>query len=128
MDDITFEWRECLTVTGDFYMQSRLVSQIDILKIDVEGAEGLVLDGFVKAMTAGEIGLIQFEYGTANIVARWLLVDAYEKLTPLGFILGKLRDGGIDFRPYDLTLEDFIGPNIVAVHQSRVDILTALNS
>jgi FkbM family methyltransferase len=126
MPNMEFEWRDCLAITGDFYMQSRAVPQVDILKIDVEGAEGLVLDGFIESMSAAKIGLIQFEYGTANIVARWLLVDAYEKLEPLGFKLGKLTNGLVNFRPFDLTLENFVGPNIVAVHQTRCDIFNAL--
>jgi hypothetical protein len=79
-------------------------------------------------MTAGNVGCIQFEYGTANIVARWLLVDANEFLSPLGYIFGKLSPGKVAFKPYDLNDENFFGPNIVAVHRSRQDILTALST
>jgi len=127
VSDMPFHWRECLTVTGDAYLTMHNIQKVDILKIDVEGAEHLVLQGFDKSMKAGNIGLIQFEYGTANIVARWLLVDANELLSPLGYVFGKLSPDGVKFKPYDLNDENFFGPNIVAVHRSRTDLLTALN-
>ena len=124
--NMPYDWRECLTSTGDSYMKHHKVDVVDLLKIDVEGAEHLVMNGFMEAMTAGKVGSIQFEYGTANIVARWLLVDANELLSPLGYIFGKLGPNGVAFKPYDLNDENFFGPNIVAVHQSRKDILRAL--
>lgn len=126
INGMPFHWRECLTVTGDSYMKFHNLPRIDILKIDVEGAEHMVMQGFKENMSNGNVGLIQFEYGTANIVARWLLVDTNEFLSPLGYVFGKLRHGGVDFRPYDLNQENFLGPNIVAVHRSRTDILSAL--
>jgi FkbM family methyltransferase len=124
--DMFFEWRECLIATGDLYVRMNNVQEIDILKIDVEGAEHLVIEGFNGFMKTEKIGLIQFEYGLANIVSKWLLVDAYELLSPMGYILGKLGPGGVNFKNYDLLDENFIGPNIVAVHQTRQDLLTAL--
>jgi FkbM family methyltransferase len=126
--DMPFHWRECLTSTGDSYMKHHKIDRVDFLKIDVEGAEHLVMKGFIETMTAGNVGCIQFEYGTANIVARWLLVDANEFLSPLGYVFGKLKPGGVAFKPYDLNDENFFGPNIVAVHRNRHDILTALST
>lgn len=121
-----FEWRNCFVVTGDSYVDSRKIDYIDLLKIDTEGAEGLVLEGLKETLASGKIGAIQFEYGTANIVARWLLMDAYELLEPAGFMLGKLQNGSVQFAPYSLSQETFNGPNIVAVHRTRLDIFEAL--
>jgi FkbM family methyltransferase len=126
LPNISFRWRECLTVAGDVYVRMNDIQEIDILKIDVEGAEHLVLKGFSESMKDKKIGLIQFEYGLANIVSKWMLIDAHELLIPLGYVFGKLEPGGVKFKNYDLLDEDFIGPNIVAVHQSRQDFLTAL--
>lgn len=126
--DLPFQWRECLTVTGDAYMKHHKIDHIDFLKIDVEGGEHLVMKGFIEAMSAGKIGCIQFEYGLANIVSRWLLVDFHELLTPLGYIFGKLSPDGVAFKKYNLNDENFIGPNIVAVHQSRQDLVAALST
>jgi FkbM family methyltransferase len=128
IDHMPFQWRECVVVTGDAYMTHHQIEFVDFLKIDVEGGEHLVMKGFTKAMAVGKVGCIQFEYGSANIVARWLLVDMYELLTPLGYKLGRLCPDGVEFKSYELTDENFLGPNFVAVHQSRLDILAALES
>lgn len=122
-----FEWRECLVFTGDTYIKAQRIPNLDILKMDVEGAEDLVMKGFSETMKTSPPGLIQFEYGFANIVSRWLLLDSYELLTPLGYVMGKLSAQGIAFRDrFDLNDENFLGPNIVAVHRNRTDMLSAL--
>jgi FkbM family methyltransferase len=126
IENMSFQWRECIVVTGDAYMKQHQIEFVDFLKIDVEGGEHLVMKGFTEALAVGKVGCIQFEYGTANIVARWLLVDMYELLTPLGYELGRLCPNSVEFKPYELTDEDFYGPNFVAVHASRSDILAAL--
>lgn len=123
---IPYEWRDCIVITGDAYVNSHGIEYIDFLKIDTEGAEGQVIEGFKNTLSSEKIGVIQFEYGTANIISRWLLMDAYEMLTPYGFILGKLEYGKVNFSSYNLTAENFFGPNIVAVHKSRTDIINSL--
>lgn len=127
--DIPWEWRKCLTVSGDFYVESNKIDHIDFLKIDVEGIEHLVLKGFKNALSRDAIGIIQFEYGTANILSRWQLRDFYELLSPLGYIIGQLRVDCIDFRQYNLTHENYGADGstyYIAVHQSRVDILNVI--
>jgi hypothetical protein len=116
-----FEWRSGLTMRGDDYVESRRISYIDYLKIDTEGAEGLVLEGFSETLKQGKIGIIQFEYGYAAILSKWLLVDAYRLLTPLGYKLGRLTAQGIMFHDYALYHETFNGPDYVAVHSSKLD-------
>jgi FkbM family methyltransferase len=115
-------WRSCLTFTGDQYVESRNIDYIDFLKIDVEGAEGKVLAGFDKTLKERKIGIIQFEYGLAAILSRFLLVDAYTLLTPLGYHLGKLTPNGIQFHEYTLLYETFNGPDYVAVHSSKMHL------
>lgn len=124
--NIPFVWRDCLTVTGDAYVKMHNINYIDFLKLDVEGAENSVLEGFSEMLKNKNIGMIQFEYGIANIASKWLLMDAYELLTPLGFRLGKLGPGGVKFKGYQFSDETFLAPNIVAVHSSRTDILGSL--
>jgi len=114
------ETRECFIVTGDQYVASRNINYIDFLKVDVEGAEGLVLEGFTETLASNKVGVIQFEYGFANVLSRWLLIDAYKMLTPLGFHIGLLTTEGVKFKDYILTDETFIGPNYVAVHKSKM--------
>jgi FkbM family methyltransferase len=116
------EWRDGLVFTGDMYRKSRSVEYIDFLKIDTEGAEGMVLKGFKQSLEEQRIGIIQFEYGFAAILTKWLLVDAYEMLNPLGFALGRLTPEGIEFHQYQLFHETFNGPDYVAVHESKLHL------
>jgi FkbM family methyltransferase len=95
------------------------IANVDIVKIDVEGAEYQVLEGFGDMLSAGAVGLIQFEFGIANIASRTLLKDFYALLGPAGFEIGKLYPHGAAFAPYSPVMDDFRGPYFVAVHRSR---------
>jgi FkbM family methyltransferase len=117
------EYRDGLVMTGDSYVQSRRIDFIDFLKVDTEGAEGLVLQGFKETLKQGKIGIIQFEYGYANILSRWLLLDAYKLLRPLGYFLGELHNGQIKFHEYALYHEKFDPPYYVAVHETKMHLI-----
>ena len=86
----------------------------------------MVLNGFDAAFRAGQIDVIQFEYGKVNIITHFLLRDFYEFLEPRGYSVGKLFPDHVDFRSYDLEDEDFLGPNYVAVRTTRADIIDTL--
>ncbi len=113
---------------GDWYCRERSIERVDFLKIDVEGAEELVLQGFAEMLDRHRIMIIQFEYGRANILQHFLLYDAYQLLTSHGFVVGKLYPDGVDFRPYSFDREDFQGPNYLAVQESRPDLIARLRS
>ena len=112
------EIRTGLVYTGDDYIESRQIDQVDFLKIDTEGNEGKVFKGFEKSMKEGKIKIIQFEYSFICVLTKWMLIDSYKFLTPLGYKLGKLKNGSIEFHEYSLTDENFIGPDYIAVHES----------
>ncbi len=116
----------CPVRMGDTYVKEQNIARIDLLKIDVEGAENLVLKGFSETLAEGKIDAIQFEYGWTNIVTRFLLSDFYDLLTPYGFVIGKLYPNYVDFTPYTTTQENFLGPNYVAVHENRSSLIDAL--
>ncbi len=116
----------CPVQTGDAYMKSAGIGHIDLLKVDVEGGEHLVLMGFAPALAARRIDVIQFEYGRANILTKFLLRDYHDALEDLGYRVGKLFPERVDFRKYRLEHEDFIGPNFVAVRADRPEIRAAL--
>ncbi len=118
----------CPIAAGDDYLDQAGIERIDLLKIDVEGAEHLVLTGLARALGAGRIDIIQFDYGQANILTKVLLHDYHQELEALGYVVGKLFPVRIDFRAYRIEHEDFIGPNFVAVRRDRADILAALGS
>ncbi len=113
--------------TGDAYLKAQDISHVDMLKIDVEGAEFAVLNGFADAFAHRAINLVQFEYGEINLRTRTFLADFYEFFTARGFVLGKLYPDGVAFKPYALAEEDFVGPNYIACLADRTDLIAALS-
>ncbi len=114
--------------TGDAYLASAGVTHVDFLKLDVEGAEPLVLKGFERAFASAAIDVVQFEYGQTSILTRFLLADFHSFFETHGFLVGKLSPEGVDFRPYALDDEDFVGPNFVACRRDLKDRIAALRS
>jgi hypothetical protein len=84
------------------------------LKLDVEGAEHLVLQGLDEALSERRIRFVQFEYGRVNILTRFLLRDFYTLFATHGYVVGKIFPDHVDIRDYDLNDEDFLGPNYLA--------------
>jgi Methyltransferase FkbM domain len=105
---------EATIVTGDEYAVAQGLEHIDFLKIDVEGAEYRVLDGFSHLLERGGIRCIQFEYGAFSIQTRVLLADYYERLAARYWI-GKLFPSGVEFCDYAWTNESFRFANFVCV-------------
>ncbi len=66
--------------TGDEYCAENGLQSIDLLKIDVEGAENLVLEGFSGLLESKKISCIQFEFGMVNIYTKFLLKDFWDIL------------------------------------------------
>ena len=113
-------------VTGDIYLREKGIAHVDLLKIDVEGAEWSVLKGFSGAFAREGIDMVQFEYGALNLSTREFLGDFWKFFTDLGFTVGKLYPEGVAFKNYDLSDEDFTGPNYIACRNDRRDIIEAL--
>jgi FkbM family methyltransferase len=112
---------------GDDYVEENDIKKIDFLKIDVEGAENLVLEGFKRSLKQKKIQMIQFEYGMANIITKFLLYDFYRFFKEYGYTLGKIYPGFVEFRDYDLQQEDFRGPNFLAVREDCSDLIKTLS-
>jgi FkbM family methyltransferase len=117
---------QCAVRRADEYCRDQGINQIDILKIDVEGTEHLVLSGFGDLWNHGNIGLVQFEYGMANIYSHYLLIDFWRDFEKRNYKIGKLMPNNLKFTDFSPLYEDFRGPNYVAVHNSRKDLLQAL--
>jgi FkbM family methyltransferase len=112
--------------TGDRYIYDHGLSRIELLKIDVEGAELSVLNGFQDAFQRGVIDVVQFEYGLGNLKSRIFLEDFYGFFCRYGFVLGKLYPHGVGFKPFASEDEDFIGLNYIACRADREDIVRAI--
>lgn len=112
---------------GDTYCSDRQIDHIDLLKIDVEGAEYFVLQGFSEMLRQGAVSVIQFEYGYVNADTGKLMKDFFQMLQASGYIVGPLKPQGVLFMDFDYGLNDFkSGPNFVAVHSSCSTVVDAI--
>ncbi len=127
--DARIDAREKLgrVTTGDIYCANNGIDHIDLLKIDVEGAEHMVLAGFEKMLAERRIDVVQFEYGFVNGDAHFLMKDFYRLFEAHGYSIGPLKPHGVIFGAFDYRLNNFnSGPNFVAVSNSRPDLIEAV--
>jgi FkbM family methyltransferase len=110
----TGETIACRVMRGDEFLAQERISEVDFLKLDVEGAEHLVLQGLENTLRERRVRLVQFEYGRVNILTHFLLRDFYELFRSYGYVVGKIYPDHVDFREYKLDDEDFLGPNYLA--------------
>lgn len=114
-------------VTGDTYCARHGIQNIDLLKIDVEGADHLVLAGFEGMLRAKAIRVVQFEYGYTHGDAKFLMRDFYAFFERHGYTVGRVERRGVAFTPWNYKMNDFrSGPNYVAVRHDDAAALSAL--
>lgn len=114
-------------ISGDSYCKLNNINYIDFLKIDVEGAENLVLDGFSYMLRNNLIRIIQFEYGYTHADAKFLIKDFYDLFNTMGYIMGPLKPSGVLFMDFNYLLNNFeSGPNFVAVLKSDTELIEKL--
>jgi FkbM family methyltransferase len=112
--------------TGAAYCKRLGIKRIDLIKIDAEGMDHLILDGFREMMHVGAIDVIQFEYGQVSILSKFLLYDFYALLKQYGYVVGKIFPNFVDFRDYSMSDEDFIGPNYLACRAEKQEYIDVL--
>ena len=128
-DDVDAILKEVESVTGTQFCSGNGIDRIGLLKIDVEGAERLVLEGFDEMLDAGKIDVIQFEYGYANGDDHFLMRDFYELLTRKGYIMGPLKPAGVFFADFEYPLNNFdSGPNYVAVRKELYHVISLIQA
>ncbi|MBB3057095.1 FkbM family methyltransferase [Mucilaginibacter gotjawali] len=108
--------------TIDSFCISNSITNIDFLKIDVEGHELSVLKGAGNMLRNGKIRFIQFEFNSHNVYSRVFLRDFYMLLT--GFEFYRIVQTGIDkLGPYNTANEIFVQQNILAVNGDVSDCI-----
>ena len=110
---------DCPVMRGEDFLAREGLRQVDFLKLDVEGAEHLVLQGLEAWLREQRVRFVQFEYGRVNILTHFLLRDFYQLFASYGYVVGKIYPDYVDFREYDLSDEDFMGPNYLACRSSE---------
>ncbi|MBK8492077.1 MAG: FkbM family methyltransferase [Saprospirales bacterium] len=121
------EKAEIELIRGDDYVAAHQIAQIDLLKLDVEGAEYEALQGFKNCIEAKKIRVVQFEYGYINISTKNLLIDFYNFFQSNGYRVGKIFPKIVEFRDYEFKYEDFLGPNFIAVSESDDQLIQLLS-
>jgi len=125
---LKFNIKKTNVTSGDAYCEKKNIKFIDFLKIDTEGSEHLVLQGFSNMLNQSNIRLIQFEYGYANGDAKFLMKDFFNFFTNKNYIVAKLRNK-IRFKGWDYSFNDFnSGPNYIAIKKDDIEIKSILES
>lgn len=107
-----------------FLFENSDIKEISILKIDTEGFENSILEGFNDYFQ--KVNVIQFEYGLANLASKYFLFDYFKDYSHI-FKIGKLYPKGVIFYDeYNIELENFIGPNFIMVRKERQDLINLL--
>ena len=112
---------------GDDFVAEHDIAQIDYLKIDAEGMDYEVLQGFQKTIEAGKIRIIQFEYSQKNIESHTFLKDCY-KLLSAHYLIGKIYPREVEFRDYDHDQEDFMLGNYLCLRRDSLELVPKLKN
>ncbi|MCL6261244.1 FkbM family methyltransferase [Aquiflexum sp. TKW24L] len=107
---------EVMSLNG--FCQENGISEIDFLKLDVEGHELAVLKGAKQMLEAGKIHVIQFEFGGCNIDSRTFFQDFYYLLSPSYHIYRIVKDGLFPIQEYSEDLEVFKTTNYLCISKA----------
>jgi FkbM family methyltransferase len=99
--------------------------QVDLLKLDLEGAELDAFRGATTSLASGQIRTVMFEFGAGDIWSRSFFRDVWDLLSPMGYDLHRILPGGrlMHVAKYSEVLEHFNGVSNYLAHrlsQSRV--------
>jgi FkbM family methyltransferase len=106
--------------TGDEEMARHGLSRVSIVKVDAEGHDLNVIEGFGTAIVAGTIDVFQFEYNQFTLSARRALRDFFALLNE-HYLLCRLLPNGLEACGYHPLLDNFCQSNWVAVRRAMLD-------
>lgn len=109
--------KEITIKTLDSFCADKGISEIDLLKIDVEGHEIDVLLGSERMLKNGAIKCIQFEFGQTCLSTRVFMLDFFELLGDKYDFYRVLRNGVYKVKDYNYGLEIFKITNYLAIQK-----------
>ena len=110
--------REVTVTTIDQILNDRGITDVDLVKMDLEGHELFALRGASESLKKGRIRALTFEFGSGNVNSRTFFRDFWELLTGLGYTIQRICPGGaaVKVPEYYEDLEYFRGvTNYLAV-------------
>jgi FkbM family methyltransferase len=116
---------ECKTRRASDYLKERAIESIDFLKVDVEGMDLKVIEGFGAQIK--NVKVVQFEYGIFNIASHDLLSDFCGLFKNSGFVVGKIFPNSVNFFDYQFDMENFHGANYLAVRNNEKELIRSLS-
>ena len=81
-------------VTLDDALHDYGIERVDLLKLDLEGAELAALRGAARSLKSGVIRVVAFEFGCPSIYSRVFFHDLWGLLAGYGFHLARVVPGG----------------------------------
>lgn len=108
------ETEEIKIDTIDGFCGQNGVTQIDLLKLDVEGHELKCLRGAERMLSENRVRFIQFEFGGCDIDSKTFFRDFYDLLRGKFKIYRIMQHGLYEIKKYSETNELFITANYLA--------------
>jgi FkbM family methyltransferase len=117
LSEISGSQRELVTMTTlDSFLSEGGIGAVDMLKIDTEGFDFEVLKGSERALTAGLIELVQFEYNWRWLINHVALRDVIEFIKDKPYRLGKLVGDAIEiFDQWHFEMDRYFESNYVLI-------------
>jgi FkbM family methyltransferase len=122
-DHVPHTKQRATVCTGDDICNSFAIKQIDFLKVDAEGHDFEVIQGFSTMLADGRVSVVQFEHEGGRY-----LKDFYDALDEWGYTVGKLYANHVAFRLHNFEMEHCLGPNYIAVHRSNGTLIKRLET
>jgi FkbM family methyltransferase len=103
-------------ITGDQYCAENGITLIDYMKIDVEGWEMPVLNGFGKMFAEKRVRACQFEFAQAHVERRENFRDFYRWFTDRGYTMHIIKPSGSlnSISAYEGLYENYYASNYLA--------------
>ena len=109
-------------ITIDHYCKENNIDHINFMKVDVEGAESLVIEGSSEMLEGQMIDFLQFEYGGCFINASVKLKDVVRILSENEYAVFRIVPGGLlHFDAWKDEMENYAHSNYLAVSSKKDD-------
>lgn len=105
-------------ITLAAFLESSAVGRVDLLKLDIEGAELSALRGLGRWLTPATVPVVLFEYGGTTLDAGHRLRDFFDLFQPTGYRVAKLFPRWADVRTYEARYDNFYYSNWLAIPAS----------